>query len=502
LNHRPSPLVPTVAGFALILLIMLGLIAAGIGLVRDLGGRIAAIVDLQNRKMTLAVDMHRLQRERSRILTSLAHLDDAFERDAAVMHFHGLAIPFVQARAQFAAMPLDADELAVWQAIRRDIRQVEVEAEAVFERLPALRSAAAVTAATEPARRLQERMLAGWERMIRLQQDKNAAARGAAVAAEGKARRLAYGMGGTALAVSLFMAVLAIRLARRQEDSLRQERDKAEFTLEAIAEAVLRYDPAGRICYLNPAARQMTGIGPDEVEGKEIGEWVRLYDHRSREPLFARLLEQARDGSRVALPADARLLGGQGIELEVEGSCRAIRDATGEMRALVLVLRDVTETREWLRQQPDLWDRDPLTALPGRRYLENRLAKILINKRAADLPLTCLLVRLTGAGSLAAEAGREAGDALLRQAVALMRSRLRDTDLICRIDEHDFGILLTACPAEVSARIEADLRAALERFQFTWQGRDHLMTAALGTVRSPPFEGGVDELLTRAAVPT
>lgn len=499
LTHRSSILVPSIAGFALILLIMLGLSAAGIGLVRDMGKRITTVVDVQNRKTALAGEMHRLQRERHLVLQSLARLDDPFDRDTAIMHFFSLAEPFVRARDQFVAMPLDDDELALWQGIRQDIRAVEKDAEALFERLPTLTSSADIDAATSPTRLRQEVMMGEWERLITLQRDKNVRARAEVLAAEDRARQVAYGMSGAALIISVVMAVAVLRISRRQESNLREEKEKAEFTLDAIADAVLRYDLEGQVCYLNPAARQMLGVDAQEVVGREIGEVVQLFDQGSRQPLVAELLSQAQAGDKVSLPPDARLLTAQGLELEVEGSCRAIRDDSGAARALVLVLRDVTEAREWLRQQLDLWDRDSLTALPGRRYLEDRLGKILRNQRAADLPLTYLQVDLAGVGHLSASEGQEAGDAAVRHAVALLRTCLRETDLVCRIGEHAFGILLTACPAEVSDRVEGDIRAAVARFRVEWRRRDHTLGATLGAVHSPPFEGTVDEILAMAA---
>ncbi len=309
-------------------------------------------------------------------------------------------------------------------------------------------------------------------------------------------------------AVAFSVAVLCIlpatlltlwlmRYTQRVIARLRLEKTRAELTLDAIGDAVIRYDLQGRLCYLNQAARQLTGIECGELHDIAVEDAVRLFDHRTRQSIVAGLLDAAASGQSIALSSDTRLLNEHGIELEIQGNCRAILDDQGGMRAIVLILRDVTEEREWMRQQLDLWDRDPLTALPGQRYLENRLSKVLLTKRTVDLPMTYLQVHLAGVAAFIQQEGREAGDALIRHVVALLRSRVRDTDLIARVGEHVFGVLLTRCPPEISARIETELRAALAVYRFDWAGRTHDLSASMSGMQIPPFEGTVDELLAQ-----
>lgn len=489
-------------GFGALLAIILAIIVIGIGQVRGLGGRIAEIVDQQSRKAELVVKMRTIQQERRLALMEFRHLEDPFERDAARMRLVEHANAFIAVRDAFLDLPLDGSEQAAWRDIRQAILDVEAHLDRLFESPAGTIPAAQMAARLAPVHAAQQRMFSAWDHLLDLQKAKNQSVRTYADDLLYQTRAVFFGMGTLALGIGVMLAVFIIRRSRQQERALRLEQAKAERTLDAMSDAVIRQDPDGRICYLNPAARDLLGVGPDEGMDRPGNEVLRLIDHPRRRPLLDSLRAQAASLDRIALGEDVRLLGRQDIELEVEGVFRAIRDRSGSLRGYVTVLRDVTEAREWMRQQADLWDRDPLTSLPGRRYLETRLAKVLLQKRAADLPMAYLHVHVPHIGEFATAEGEAAGNALVRHVVALLRTQVRETDLIARVGEHAFGLLLTTCPEEIARRIEAGVREHLGHFRFEWEGRTQAFSGEIRCVYKPNFSGSPEELLALVGTDT
>ena len=200
----------------------------------------------------------------------------------------------------------------------------------------------------------------------------------------------------------------------------------------------------------------------------------------------------------IFLPEDARLITPQGVELEVKGSCRVVRDANGHILVNILQLQDVTEEREWMRRQPDLWDRDVLTTLPGHNFMINRLTRLLERERAGERPLSYLHIRLDGVEDVYSQAGTKAGDALIRHLTALVRSQFRDTDILARMATDSFGALLTLCPESVAEKIRTNIHHCLTASQFQWEGKTYRIGVRIGEVRVPPFSGTVEELLAMA----
>lgn len=292
------------------------------------------------------------------------------------------------------------------------------------------------------------------------------------------------GQGWTGLAgLALLAGLLYLLIAQRRRYA------SLAATLAALPDAVIQLDPGGRIAHANPAAAAMLGLAPGDTRFDQAAPW-QLLDPASRAPQLTDLLARAdRDGA-ACIPAGTRLVNRQGLEIEVEGLCRALPG-----HGHLLQLRDITEASEWRRRQPDLWDRDPVSGLPGRQLMERRLGQSLINRRSVDLPLSFLYLPVGGIRAVYDAHGDPAGDALVRHLAALIRAQVRDTDLVARMDDEAFAVLLAPCPAEVSRAIAARIRGSLDGFRFEWQGHEHAVRAALGQVDMPPFEGGLDELL-------
>ncbi|NTV95733.1 MAG: diguanylate cyclase, partial [Thiobacillus sp.] len=272
-----------------------------------------------------------------------------------------------------------------------------------------------------------------------------------------------------------------------------------ETALNVLFDAVIQLDATGDLHFLNPAGATLLGLAAGGTDGTPAA-WS-FIDHATRAPLLATLLERARKEGLTRIPADARLINGHGVELEVEGSCQPLHDAQGRISGYLMQLRDVTEESEWRRQQPDLWDREPVSTLPGRGFLENRLNLALLNRRAGDLPMTYLEIRIAGIRTVYETAGEAAGDRLVRHLTALLHAQVRETDLIARMDQEVFAVLLNFCPAEVSRRIAGKIMASLDGFHFEWAGSGHITRAELGQVDVPPFDGSLDELLAAARSP-
>lgn len=303
------------------------------------------------------------------------------------------------------------------------------------------------------------------------------------------------------IAFALLSGLLALWLARLLRAELTRmdaTRERIETTLNALPDAVIRIDGDGRPICFNPAGESLLGLaGHDGPEGS-TSPW-QLIDHQTRAPLLAALLARSHKDGLTRIPPGARLINRHGLELEVEGECLPLPGRDGQTGHYLLQLRDVTEAREWLRQQPDLWDRDPVSTLPGRAFMENRLNRALRNRRGGDLPLTYLALSFNGIQAVYDEVGSQAGDALIRHLTALLRAHVRDTDLVARLDSQAYAVLLTSCPAEISQRIAGEIRAALADFSFHWEGLSHPIAVAIGQVDAPPFDGCLDELLAAAA---
>lgn len=496
--RQSSALVPVVAGFGIMLLLLLAVTAIGVTHIRILSNQLTAIVSERNQKSEFAATMRALHEARYQSLMLASGQRDAFQRDEEMMRFSRMALDFIQVRDQFLALPLDSGERQLWERIRLDLKIVEDATNQTFDLLRADRLDEARRLIQQDLAPRQENMMREWSRMVAMQRGKNQLALRQARAAGSRARNLAMALSAAGFLVGMVIAYFVIRRYRRLEQDLFEEKERAQITLQAIGDAVVRFNSTRGVCYLNPVAEHLLGLAGAGDAGKPIVQALRLFDRQSHDDLTAALVDHVFQGASVVLPASACLRSAQGREYEVEGKCSPIHTPAGDIMGGVLVMRDVTQAREMHRKL--LWqaDHDSLTGLINRRAFEERVARSLASKRAAEFPMSLLFIDLDRFKQVNDDAGHAAGDELLKQLAQLMQSRIRENDYLARLGGDEFGIMLIACPDDAAERLAREIRDGVAAYRFVWGNQSYQVGASIGLVHIPPHWQTWDECLAAA----
>ncbi len=477
-----SAQMPVITGFGIMILLLIGVAAIGVSHIRILSGQLTAIVAERNLKSELASSMKGLHDARYQAILLASNLDDPFERDEQRMRFSEMAREFIVLRDRFLTLPLDATELADWNEVRKGVRIVENLTNEAFDLMQAGQRDQAKRLIQQDLRPHQISMMSQWGQLVEMQRLKNAEAVNEATAASKRARGLVLGLSAMALLVAVGVAVFVVRVSRRMEAELFQERERAVVTLRALGDAVIRFDLDRRVSYLNPVAEILLGTDQEKATSLPASEALHLYERESRADLTATLMDEALKGMVFVLPPSACLLSSHGMEYEVEGKCSCIHGPDGAIIGGVLVMSDVTEARELQRKL--LWhsDHDVLTGLANRYAFEERLAQSLASKRASELSSSLLIISLEHLKQVREQAGHACSDELLRQVAHLMNLRVRESDFLARMGEDEFGILLQSCPDEMAERIATQIRDSVIGFHQTWQGKSYQVGVHIGLV--------------------
>ncbi|PKM29948.1 MAG: ammonia permease [Gammaproteobacteria bacterium HGW-Gammaproteobacteria-11] len=278
---------------------------------------------------------------------------------------------------------------------------------------------------------------------------------------------------------------------RRIEQQLYQEKMLAQVTLASIGDGVITTGPDSRISYLNPVAEKLTGWSADQALGRPLEEVYRLYDEISGKALgnpVTALLRRYRkvisgqDGSGLLLRRR------DGSDVAIQDAVAPIRDAEGRIMGAVLSFHDVTDTRRLARELSHQAAHDTLTGLANRAEFERRLAAVL------GLPFTergdqvLCYMDLDQFKVVNDTCGHAAGDELLRQLSKLFQSRIRSSDVLARLGGDEFGLLLSGCPLDEAVPIIDGLRALVEAFRFSWEGKSFAVGVSIGLVAIEPGE--------------
>lgn len=106
--------------------------------------------------------------------------------------------------------------------------------------------------------------------------------------------------------------------------------------------------------------------------------------------------------------------------------------------------------------------KDPLTQLPNRRYLFERIESELGRSRRLDAPLSLLMIDIDRFKAYNDHYGHVAGDECLQRiAAALRAAALRPSDLVARIGGEEFAALLPDTPAGNARTVGERMRQAV-----------------------------------------
>jgi diguanylate cyclase len=142
--------------------------------------------------------------------------------------------------------------------------------------------------------------------------------------------------------------------------------------------------------------------------------------------------------------------------------------------------------------------RDPLTGLPNRVLLEDRIEQALRRSRRSGEPFALVLVDLNGFKDVNDVRGHAAGDAVLRSLARRFEALLRASDTVARVGGDEFVVLSpTTASDEQAAALVSRLRHALRK-PFRVDGSTIEIDGSIGWAIAPAEGDTSDALLARA----
>ncbi len=186
-----------------------------------------------------------------------------------------------------------------------------------------------------------------------------------------------------------------------------------------------------------------------------------------------------------------------GVELTVRASRIPLSD-----RGYWLLLEDVTESEALRRERQWLAFHEPITGLPNQRAFEGRLQRTLAQVRDDRRAHVFGHIEIDDLEAVRETIGPAASDELIRQVVQALRGVLQTHDLLARLDEVRFGVLIRDDEGTGPDDWAVRLRRAVGRFCFQWQHENYTLGATVGLVPISASAGDVREIIAAAEAAT
>ena len=305
------------------------------------------------------------------------------------------------------------------------------------------------------------------------------------------------------LAGLLLLALAGALLLRRKVAEQTRHLSNSELRLNTILDSVEAYiyikDPQFRYQYVNHKVCELFGRPREDVLGQTDEAFFDATTVANLRNNDRRVLQQ---GERVQL---------EEVNRSLEGSCEQaylsvklpLRRPDGSIYALCGISTDITEHKRNLEQIHQLAFYDPLTGLPNRRLLLERLQHALDRHQRSHQEGALLFIDLDNFKNLNDTLGHAMGDRFLQQVAQRLRSQVRQEDTLARLGGDEFVLMLEDLSArgnELFAELEAVAGKLLGSLAqpYELQGQLHTSTASIGVTLFSDAQGTVEELLKRA----
>ncbi|MET8222696.1 aminotransferase class I/II-fold pyridoxal phosphate-dependent enzyme [Streptomyces sp. NPDC005301] len=285
-------------------------------------------------------------------------------------------------------------------------------------------------------------------------------------------------------------AALTLERTALRREIIRTESEAYFRTLVRNAsDVILIVEDDDTVRYASPSARAVFGGAP--LTGAALPE---LVGSRDRRRVTEGLTAMRRGGSPETHDHWWVLRDGDRIEVEVR--CSDLREDP-TVRGLVITLRDVTEQRRLEHELTERAFHDPLTGLPNRTLLLERIERALLRGRR-ESTLTCLLfVDLDDFKMVNDTMGHATGDRLLTDVGERLSGALRRSDTAARLGGDEFAVLMEDARQPLDAELlAAQVIQTLGR-PFSLPGGPLSVSASVG-VATARDSTDAEELLTHA----
>ena len=161
------------------------------------------------------------------------------------------------------------------------------------------------------------------------------------------------------------------------------------------------------------------------------------------------------------------------------------------------IVEDVTAARQ-LRMQPSwVGKHDALTELANRSEFERRLGEH-VNTRRHE-PVSVLWLDVDKFRDVINEAGAEVAEHFLYHLSQMLITKVRASDIVARVENDRFAMLLPNCDQHYAQIIAEKIRAAVASFRLRWGLHRTRVKACLGVVQLHPSLENVDAVLGASA---
>lgn len=263
--------------------------------------------------------------------------------------------------------------------------------------------------------------------------------------------------------------------------------------VETAHDLVWSMDLQARWTYLNNASRSIYGCEPEQMMGRFVREFQ--IDEYSEQDFsaFSAILR----GKELVQYETAHRDAHANVH-HLSFNAKAHRDAEGRVIGISGTARDITEQKAFERKLAHQALHDSLTGLANRRQCQQELERVLARVARSGIACSLFYIDLDQFKYINDTLGHAAGDRLLVEFSSLLRTSVREGDLLSRFGGDEFTVLVYNVDALSAMRVAENLRKVVTDYRYLEVGNVYTISCSIGVAMIDNTSTTVDECMAHA----
>ena len=258
-------------------------------------------------------------------------------------------------------------------------------------------------------------------------------------------------------------------------EALRRTSERFRALVRHSSDVIIVVDAKGHPSYVSPALEHVLGYKAEELVGENLLELVHPEDRPICAAHFDTVLKTPT--RELAIEVRGRHADGRWRWFELR-TMNLLHEPA--VQGVVAHVRDITERRNAEQALEYRALHDPLTGLPNRALVVDRLSQTVASARRHGLSTAVLFIDLDRFKSVNDSLGHAAGDELLVEVASRLGTGRRAVDTVARLGGDEFVVVLhDVADADAAVGIARSIVEGLRR-PYEIHGRELVVTASIG----------------------
>ena len=264
------------------------------------------------------------------------------------------------------------------------------------------------------------------------------------------------------------------------QKSVEAERQRLESILRSVGDGVYGVDNQGLITFVNPTAiRLLAQLSSQDLIGRNAHECFHFAaeDGERRSASEDTLARAYAEGTTIE-GYETVFWTRAGLALPVECNVLPLT-IQGRREGSVVVFRNISERKSAERLRWELLH-DPVTGLANRRHLTQALSQEVERRRERGGYSALLFIDLDRFSTIVEACGQAAADRVLADVGQRLVQRLRQDDLLARLEDDHFALVLSNVQLENLFSIADSFRELVHETEYPLYGKKMALAASVG----------------------